>query len=72
MNSIIYNRLRDICPDINVMDLSISEVEKECHVGFEIIGYKPQNLSKSVEEVYVNEDIESLWEFIYHVWEVDK
>ena len=72
MNKIVSDRLREICPDKNVCDMSISEVEEDCYIAFEIIGYTPRNLGKSVEEIYVNEDIEPLWRFIYRVWEADE
>lgn len=72
MNKIVYERLKEICPDKNVMDMAISEVEEDCHIAFEIIGYKPENLGKAVEEIYTNYDIEPLYEFIFKVWEEDK
>ena len=72
MNKIVYDRLKEICPDKNVMDMPISEVEEDCHIAFEIIGYKPENLGRAVEEIYTNYDIEPLYEFIFKVWEEDK
>ena len=69
---IVKDRLKEICPDENIKDLSISEIKEDCNVAFKIIGYNPQNLDKTVEEIYVNEDIEPLYEFIFKVWEADK
>ena len=69
---IVKDRLKEICPDENIKDLSISEIKEDCNVAFKIIGYNPQNFDKTVEEIYVNEDIELLYEFIFKVWEADK
>lgn len=69
---IVRDRLKEICPDENIKDLSISEIKEDCNVAFKIIGYTPRNLDKTVEEIYVNEDIEPLYEFIFKVWEADK
>ena len=72
MDSIVFDRLREICPDKAVADMSISELKEDCHVAFEIIGYNPIDLDTAVEEVYVNHDIKHLYEFIFRVWSVDK
>lgn len=69
---IVRDRLKEICPDECIDDLSFSEIIEDCNVAFKIIGYNPQNLHDSVKEIYVNENITSLWEFVYRVWEVDK
>ena len=71
MNKIVSDRLRDICPVKNISDMSISEIKEDCNIAFKIIGYNPRNLNRTVEEIYMNEDIEPLWRFIYRVWEVD-
>ena len=72
MNKIVYERLKEICPDENISELSISEIKEDCNVAFKIIGYNPENLDKTVDEIYTNYDIEPLYEFIFKVWEEDK
>lgn len=69
---IVRDRLKEICPDECIEDLSFSEIIEDCNVAFKIIGYNPRNLHDSVKEIYVNEDITSLWMFVYRVWEVDQ
>ena len=72
MNKIVSDRLRDICPVKNISDMSISEIKEDCNIAFKIIGYNPRNFNRTVEEIYMNEDIEPLWRFIYRVWEADE
>lgn len=64
--------LEDICPEKYIEDCTLDELIKDTNVAFEIIGYSPSNLNKSVEEVYLNaRESVPLWEFIYDVWSVD-
>ena len=72
MNKIVSDRLRDICPVKNISDMSMSEIKEDCNIAFKIIGYNPRNFDRTVEEIYMNEDIEPLWRFIYRVWEADE
>ena len=69
---ILAMRLEDICPKKYIEDCTLDELIKDTNVAFEIIGYSPINLNKSVEEVYLNaRESVLLWEFIYNVWSVD-
>lgn len=69
---ILAMRLEDICPKKYIEDCSLEELIKDTNVAFEIIGYSPADLNKSVEEVYLNaRESVPLWKFIYDVWSVD-
>ena len=69
---ILAMRLEDICPEKYIGDCTLDELIKDTNVAFEIIGYTPVDLDKSVEEVYLNaRESVPLWKFIYDVWSVD-
>lgn len=69
---ILAMRLEDICPKKSIEDCTLDELIKDTNVAFEIIGYSPVDLNKSVEEVYLNaRESVPLWKFIYDVWSVD-
>ena len=68
---ILAMRLEDICPKKSIEDCTLDELIKDTNVAFQIIGYSPVDLNKSVEEVYLNCESGSLWKFIYDVWSVD-
>lgn len=68
---ILAMRLEDICPKKSIEDCTLEELIKDTNVAFEIIGYSPIDLNKSVEEVYLNCESGPLWKFIYDVWSVD-
>lgn len=70
MNDIVRDRIREVSPDKLVDDMTLSELEHDCHIAFEIIGYSPRNLSKTVRNVYES-DIHKLSDFIYEVWRLD-
>lgn len=50
--------------------MDILEVEKSCHVAFEIIGLEHRNerFDKAFKKAWENSDAEMLWEYIYCVW----
>ena len=68
---ILAMRLEDICPKKSIEDCTLDELIKDTNVAFEIIGYSPVDLNKSVEEVYLKYESAPLWKFIYDVWSVD-
>lgn len=68
---ILAMRLEDICPKKSIEDCTLDELIKDTNVAFEIIGYSPVDLNKSVEEVYLKYESVPLWKFIYDVWSVD-
>lgn len=70
MNDIVRDRIREVSPDKFVDDMTLSELEHDCHIAFETIGYSPRNLSKTVRNVYES-DIHKLSDFIYEVWRLD-
>lgn len=70
MNDIVRKRIQEVSPDKLVDDMTLSELEHDCRIAFEIIGYNPKNLSKIVKDVY-GEDIHKLSDFIYEVWRLD-
>ena len=65
---ILAMRLEDICPKKYIEDCTLDELIKDTNVAFEIIGYSPVDLNKSVEEVYLKYESVPLWKFIYDVW----
>lgn len=68
---ILAMRLEDICPKKSIEDCTLDELIKDTNVAFEIIGYSPVDLNKSVEKVYLKHESAPLWKFIYDVWSVD-
>ena len=70
MSEIVRKRLEDICPVRRLEDMDILEVEKSCHVAFEIIGLEHRNerFDKAFKKAWENSDAEMLWEYIYCVW----
>lgn len=73
MSRIIYERLREICPDEDISSKSIEDLVVDSNVAFKIIGYEPKNLEDTVKEVYENADKHSrLFSFIYAVWRWDE
>lgn len=70
MNDVVRKRIQEVSPDKLVDDMTLSELEHDCRIAFEIIGYEPKNLSKIVRNVYES-DIHKLSDFIYEVWRFD-
>ena len=73
MSRIIYERLREICPDEDISSKSVEDLIKDSNVAFKIIGYEPQNLDAAVKKVYDKVDKDTrLYAFIYKVWSWDE
>ena len=70
MNDIVRKRIQEVSPDKLVDDMTLSELEHDCRIAFEIIGYNPKNLSKTVKDIY-ELNIHDLSDFIYEVWRFD-
>ena len=66
--AIVKGRLEEICPFKNTDEMTLDDLVKDCNVAFQIIGYKPKNLEKSVRFVFENRDLTLLYEFVYEVW----
>ena len=66
--AIVYGRLEEICPMKSTDKMSVEELTHDCNIAFKIIGYSPKNLDKVVRDIYLNEDIPQLFEFVYQVW----
>lgn len=71
MNDVVRKRIQEVSPDKLVDDMTLSELEHDCKIAFEIIGYSPRNLSSIVKDVYSNQNIQKLSDFIYEVWRLD-
>ena len=69
--AIVYGRLEEICPLKNTDTMTLDELIHDSNIAFQIIGYKPKNLEKSVKYVFENCDLTALYEFIYRVWKYD-
>lgn len=69
--AIVYGRLEEICPMKNTENMSVDELIHDCNIAFQIIGFKPKNLEKTVKDVYLNNDIPLLFEFVFEVWKND-
>ena len=73
MSRIIYERLREICPDEDISSKSFSELVNDCNVAFKIIGYEPKNLVETANKIYDKTDKDTrLYNFIYKVWRWDE
>lgn len=72
MSDIVYNRLKEVCPQKSLSEMDILEVQKACRVAFEIIGYSPENFDESFMKTWESSERDDLYEFIYDVWEVDR
>ena len=68
---IVRGRLEEICPIKNTEDMSVNELIHDCRIAFKIIGYNPKNLERVVKDVYLNNDILNLYEFVFEVWRND-
>lgn len=71
MNCEIYNRFKEIVPVKRLDEMTPSEIDKSIDVAFQIIGYTPKNLEKSLEVAIYESEATSLFQFIYDVYEVD-
>lgn len=72
MEDIVLSRLRDVCPLQKLSEMDIVEIEKSCHVAFDVIGYNPVNFKQSFDKVWKTTDAEYLSDFIYEVWGNDE
>lgn len=73
MSRIIYERLREICPDEDISSKSFTDLVNDCNVAFKIIGYEPKNLVETVNKIYDKTDKDTrLFNFIYKVWRWDE
>lgn len=70
-SEIVKSRLREICPLQKLSEMDVIEVEKSCHIAFEIIGYETKRFVASFEEVWRISDAEYLCDYIYCVWRCD-
>ena len=70
MNDIVRKRIQEVSPDKLVDDMTLSELEHDCRIAFEIIGYFPKNLSKAVARAS-DSNVHELSDFIYEVWRLD-
>ena len=66
------SRFKEITPEEHLENLDVTEVEKACHIAFEIIGYTPRDFNKAFTTAWTSSGAVELWEFIYDVWEADK
>ena len=66
--SVVKGRLEEICPLKNTDEMTLDELIHDSNIAFQIIGYTPKNLEKSVKFVFENRDLPSLYEFVYEVW----
>ena len=57
----VYNRLKEICPDKDTTIMTFEELVKDCNVAFKIIGYDPKNLEKSVRLFFPNAQGRQYW-----------
>lgn len=71
MKDIVRERFREICPNIEIKDMTRIQVEESCKVAFKIIGYFPQNFDTVFDETWGNHDLEYLYQFVYEVWRLD-
>ena len=67
----VYDRFKEVCPVRNPCDMTVDELLRDTNVAFKIIGYDPNNLDKSVADVYIEKDHIHLYDFIYDVWRFD-
>ncbi len=69
-SEIILARFEEICPSMNIEN--IDDLESEVNVGFKIIGYSPNNLSKSVQSAFEKMNgTGELYRLCYNAWRLD-
>lgn len=73
MSEIVRKRLVDVCPVYPIKNANLDELETDCHIAFEIIGYHPNNFTKSIDKVLKegSSDEILLSDFVYRVWKID-
>lgn len=67
-NPQIRDRFTEICPVVNLEDLSIIDAEKDVGIAFKIIGFKPSNFEEAFEKAWRTSNAYRLDEFVYDVW----
>ena len=71
-SEIVKERLREVCPPTKLEQMDFDEIERAIHVAFQIIGYRPLDLSNSIRRAYNISSATFLCDFIFNVWECDK
>ena len=71
MSRIVYERVREICPQKKIADMSVSDIKHDCRVAFAILGYEVIDLNKAFERAWESSNAIMLYEFVFDVWEAD-
>lgn len=72
-SEIVLARFEEIVPSVNIGGYCLEDLELEVHIAFEIIGYLPKNLQKSVESAFESMDGKgALYRLCYHAWRCDE
>ena len=71
-SEIVLARFEDVCPDQSIDNMSLKGLEDDVRVAFEIIGYQPHNLQKSVAKAVDKlNNTGKLYQVCYHAWRLD-
>ena len=68
MSEFMLSRFREITPARKLSDMDIIEVERDCKVAFEIVGYNPSDFDDSFQSAWESSEAEDLSDFIFDVW----
>lgn len=72
MSEVMKARLKEICPDKKVSEMTSDELLKAVNVAFEVVGYEPIDIEEAMEYINNTSDAEMLSEYVYLVWEADQ
>lgn len=71
-SEIVLRRFEDVCPDQSIDSMCLKGLEDDVRVAFEIIGYHPHNLQKSVQRAVDKlNNTGKLYQVCYHAWRLD-
>lgn len=71
-SEIVLARFEDICPSVNIDNMSMDELEGNLKTGFEIIGYHPTDIPSCCNMAYEKMNgTGELYRFCYNAWRLD-
>ena len=72
-SEMVLSRFEEIVPPVYIDGYCLDDLKLEVHVAFQIIGYTPKNLEKSVKSAFESMDGKgALYRLCYHAWRCDE
>ena len=71
-SEIVLSRMEQICPSMNIDNMSLDDIEESVKIAFEIIGYKPHNIKKCTDKALEKMNSKGeLYRLCYNAWRLD-